>query len=150
MAEKIADLVPGPQGKFIGLMVDEAKKTIFDNIKAISEDHARDDADTGLVEAKNMFTDITVATMMRHGLFGDGSVPAQTHPYHYKDYSPGVAGHFMDHGKITPRGEMNAEQLRAYEEWLGVGDVGRVLGQPGNAIGDGFEDVENYYAGHGS
>ncbi|MBT2230444.1 hypothetical protein [Nonomuraea sp. NEAU-A123] len=150
VAEKVVGLAPGPQGKLIGLMVDKAKETIFGKIKSNHEDQAREGADTALEVAKDMFTDLAAATMMRHGLFGDGSVPASTHPYHHKDYSPGADGHFMDNGKILPRAEMDADQLDDYKNWLKLSDTGRVLGRPGDAIEDGFNDVGNYYSGHGS
>ncbi|MFC4009915.1 DUF6571 family protein [Nonomuraea purpurea] len=150
MAESVVGLAPGPQGKIFGLMVDKAKSSIFGKIKSSQEDRAREDADTALEVAENMFTDLTTATMMRHGLFGDESVPAKTHPYHYKDFSPGADGHFLNNGQILPRAEMNAEQLDHYKDWLELADTGRVIGQPGNAIEDGFNDVGNYYSGHGS
>ncbi|NUW40212.1 hypothetical protein [Nonomuraea rhodomycinica] len=145
MAEKVVGLAPGPQGKFVGLMVDKAKEAIFGKVKSGREDQAREGADTALKVSQDMFTDLTVATMMRHGLFGDPHVPARTHPYHYKDFSPGADGHFMDDGKILPRDDMNADQRESYKEWLSLSDVGRVLGEPGNAIEDGFDAAKNYY-----
>ncbi|MEV0200112.1 DUF6571 family protein [Nonomuraea sp. NPDC050691] len=145
MAEKVAGLAPGPQGKVVGLMVDKAKEAIFGKIKSDRENKAREGADTGLKAAQDMFTDLAAATMMRHGLFGDPAVPAKTHPYHHKDFSPGADGHFMRDGHILPRDEMNSDQLEAYKEWLGLSDVGRVLGRPGDAIRDGFNDSGNYY-----
>jgi hypothetical protein len=97
-----------------------------------------------------MFTDLTAAAMMRHGLFGDGSVPAETHPYRHKDFSPGSKGHFIEDGKIKPWGEMNADERDAYDEWLKLNDTGRVLNGPDEAIELGFKEAETNYSGRGS
>ncbi|MDX3103120.1 DUF6571 family protein [Nonomuraea angiospora] len=150
MTEKVVGLAPGPQGKFVGLLVDEAKSAIFGKIKSGHEDQARQDADTAMGAAKHMFTDLTAATMMRHGLFGDGSVPAKTHPYRYKDFSPGSKGHFLADGEIKPWADMNADEREAYEEWLKLNETGRVFGRPDDAIALGFKEAETGYSGHGS
>jgi hypothetical protein len=150
MAENVVGLAPGPQGKFVGLMVDKAKDAIFGKVKSSHEDQARENADTALGVSKHMFTDLTAAVMMRHGLFGDGSVPAETHPYYNKDFSPGSAGHFMVDGEIRPWDEMNAAQRKAYREWLSLNPTNRVFNGPGQSIGLGFKESEDNYSGHGS
>ncbi|MFG1706710.1 hypothetical protein ACFLIM_26325 [Nonomuraea sp. M3C6] len=150
MTENVVGLAPGPQGKFVGLLVDKAKEAIFGKVKSSHENQARENADTAMEAAKNMFTDLTAAAMMRHGLFGDDSVPARTHPYHHKDFSPGSDGHFMVDGEIRPRAEMNADQLDDYVEWLGLNETGRVFGRPDDAIEIGFDSAEKYYSEHGS
>jgi hypothetical protein len=150
MAEKIVGLAPGPQGKFVGFLVDEAKSAIFGKIKSSSEDGARQDADTAMGAAEHMFADLTASVMMRHGLFGDKSVPAKTHPYHHKDFSPGAKGHFMVDGKIKAWAEMNADEREAYEEWLTLNETGRVFSRPDESIALGFEKAENYYSRPGS
>ncbi|MEU6715206.1 DUF6571 family protein [Nonomuraea sp. NPDC046802] len=150
MTEKVVGLAPGPQGKFVGLLVDTAKGEIFGKIKSNHEDRAREGADTALGAAKHMFADLTAATMMRHGLFGDKSVPANTHPYKHKDYSPGSKGHFMDDEEIKPRAEMNADEREAYDEWLKLNETGRVFGRPDDSIAIGFRDAEKYYSGRGA
>ncbi|WP_127934814.1 hypothetical protein [Nonomuraea polychroma] len=147
MTEKVVGLVPGPQGKFVGFLVDEAKSAIFGKIKSSHEDRARQDADTAMGAAKHMFADLTAATMMRHGLFGDGSVPAKTHPYRHEDFSPGSKGHFMVNGEIKSWAEMNADEREAYEEWLKLNETGRVFGRPDDAIALGFKEAERSYRG---
>ncbi|SEG27731.1 hypothetical protein SAMN05444920_102424 [Nonomuraea solani] len=149
MAEKVVGLAPGPQGTFIGLMVDSAKGAIFAQAKSGYEEQARTDADTALGVAKHMFTDLTAATMMRHGLFGEGSSLTKTHPYRYQDFSPGAVGHFLDDGQIRPWAEMNADQRWAYNEWLGLNDTGRVFGKPTDSIENGFRDAAKIYSGSG-
>ncbi|WP_433517656.1 hypothetical protein ACQP2T_20205 [Nonomuraea sp. CA-143628] len=150
MTEKVVGLAPGPPGKFVGLLVDTAKGSIFGKIKSGHEDQARADADTALGAAKHMFADLTAAAMMRHGLFGDGSVPAETHPYRHKDFSPASKGHFMENGKIKPWAEMNADERDAYDEWLGLNDTGRVFNGPDEAIELGFKEADTNYSGSGS
>ncbi|GAA2204635.1 hypothetical protein GCM10009850_004670 [Nonomuraea monospora] len=150
MTEKVAGLAPGPQGKFFGLLVDEAKSLIFGTMKSNHEETARTDADSATGLAKHMFADLTAATMMRHDLFGDGSVPAATHPYKHKDFSPGSDGHFLVDGRIKPWAEMTAEERRSYDEWLSLNETGRVFGPPGEAIEIGFESAEKYYSQSGS
>ncbi|GAA3171130.1 hypothetical protein [Nonomuraea roseoviolacea] len=150
MAEKVVGLAPGPQGKFVGLLVDEAKGAIFGKMKSSNEDRARQDADTTMGVAQHMFTDLTAAAMMRHGLFGDGSVPAVTHPYYHKDFSAGSQGDFMVDGKMRSWDDMNADQRDAYTEWLGLPTTGRVFSRPDESIELGFNKAEKYYSGHGS
>ncbi|MEU4579767.1 hypothetical protein [Nonomuraea sp. NPDC023979] len=149
MTEKVVGLAPGPQGKFVGLLVDEAKSAIFGNIKSNNEDRARQDADSAMGAAEHMFTDLTASVMMRHGLFGDGSVPAKTHPYRHEDFSPGSKGHFMVDGEIKPWAEMNADQRDAYDEWLRLNETGRVFGRPDESIALGFKEAISSYSGPG-
>jgi hypothetical protein len=148
ITEKVVGLAPGPQGKFVGLLVDSAKGKIFGEIKSSHEEQARADADTALGAAKHMFTDLTLAAMMRHGLFGDAS--AKTHPYCHEDFRPGSEGHFLADGKLIPWAEMNADQREDYEEWLSVNSIGRSFNEPDGAIADGFEAAGNHYSGSGS
>ncbi|GGP16528.1 hypothetical protein LDL08_26620 [Nonomuraea glycinis] len=150
ITEKVVGLAPGPQGKFVGLLVDSAKGKIFGEIKSSHEQHARADADTAIGAAKHMFTDLTAAAMMRHGLFGDGTVPVETHPHHHKDFAPGSEGYFLADGKIIPWAEMNAEQREDYEEWLGLNTTGPVFSRPDESIAIGFKEAETSYTGRGS
>ncbi|MFI6923082.1 hypothetical protein ACIBIZ_24275 [Nonomuraea spiralis] len=150
MTEAVVGLAPGPPGKFIGLLVDTAKGELFGKIKTSREEQARTDANDALGAAKHMFSDLTAATMMRHGLFGDASVPARTHPYHHKDFSPGANGHFMANGEIKPWDQMNADERESYDEWLHLNATGRVFGRPDEAIEAGFEKATDYHAGSGS
>ncbi|GAA3540332.1 hypothetical protein GCM10022419_020540 [Nonomuraea rosea] len=148
ITEKVVGLAPGPQGKFVGLLVDSAKGKIFGEIKSSHEERARADADTALGAAKHMFTDLTLAAMMRHRLFGDAS--AKTHPYYHEDFRPASEGHFLANGKLIPWAEMNADQREDYEEWLSVNSIGRSFSEPDGAIADGFEAAGNHYSGSGS
>ncbi|TMR25076.1 DUF6571 family protein [Nonomuraea zeae] len=150
IAEKAVGLAPGPQGKFVGLLVESAKGKIFGEIKSSYEGQARANADTAIGAAKHMFTDLTVAAMMRHGLFGDASVPAETHPYYHEDFRPDSAGHFLADGKLIPWAEMNADQREDYEEWLSVNGIGRVFSKPDESITVGFKKSEATYSRHGS
>ncbi|PRX70387.1 hypothetical protein B0I32_101475 [Nonomuraea fuscirosea] len=150
ITEKVAGLAPCPQGKFFGLLIDEAKRKIFGEIKSNNERRARADADTALGTAKHMFTDLTIAAMMRHGLFGDASTPAKTHPYHYEDFRTDSDGHFLRNGELVSWTDMNTSQQDSYEEWLGVNAIGRVFSEPSESIAIGFKDAEKYYSGHGS
>ncbi|MEV0383743.1 hypothetical protein [Nonomuraea sp. NPDC050643] len=145
MAERVAGLAPGPQGKFVGLLIDKAKGTVFGQLRSSHEDRARKDADTAQGVAKHMFTDLTAATMMRHGLFGGKSASPKTHPYSHEDYSPGSKGHFMSEGSIKPWADMNSDERDAYEEWLKLNEVGRVFNGPDGAISLGFKEAETYY-----
>ncbi|MGW2161639.1 hypothetical protein [Nonomuraea sp. NPDC001699] len=122
MITKIIDLVPGPPGKFVGLLVDQAKEHIYGQFKPTSEEKAKEAAGNAIEDAGIMFRDATAAAMMRHGLFGDGSVPAPTHPYASKQYPKGSTGDFLVDGKVIPKDQMNAEQRRAYREWLYLTD----------------------------
>ncbi|MFC5829322.1 hypothetical protein [Nonomuraea insulae] len=149
MAEEVVGSTPGLQGKFIGLMVDSARRTVFGGVKSSLEEQAREDADTALGMTKHMFADLTAATMMRHGLFGDASAAAKTHPYRHKDFAPGAVGHFLANGEIRPWAEMSADQRVAYDEWLRLNDTGRVFGRPDAAITSGFQDAKNVYSEHG-
>ncbi|MFI7421339.1 hypothetical protein [Nonomuraea sp. NPDC049684] len=145
MTEAVVGLAPGPPGKFIGLLVDTAKGELFGKIKPNREEQARMSADDALGAAKHMFSDLTAATMMRHGLFGDGSVPARTHPYRHQDFAPGAAGHFLVNGQIKPWDEMNADQRESYDEWLHLNETGRVFDRPDAAIVLGFKESEANY-----
>ncbi|MFI7114142.1 hypothetical protein ACIBK9_48065 [Nonomuraea sp. NPDC050227] len=118
MVTKIIDLAPGPQGKFVGLLVGQAKEHIYGQFTSKSEDKAKVAAGNAIEDAGIMFRDATAAAMMRHGLFGDGSAPAPTHPYASKQYPKGSPGDFLANGKIIPKDQMNLDQRRAYREWL--------------------------------
>ncbi|WP_043629473.1 hypothetical protein [Nonomuraea candida] len=149
MTEQVVELAPGPQGKLIGLLVDEAKVLILGQTRSSHEDTVRTNADSATTLAKHMFTDLTAATMMRHGLFGDGAVPAGTHPYKYRDFSPGSDGCFMTGGKIKSWASMNAEERRSYGEWLSLNETGRIFGPPDEAIEIGFASAKTYYSASG-
>jgi hypothetical protein len=150
MAESVVGLAPGPSGKFVGLLVDQAKEKIFGKIDSNQENQAREGADTTADVAKNMFIDLTVATMMRHGLFGPTTSPTKAHPYNSKDFSPHAPGHFMVDGKVMSRGEMNADKLEAYDDWLTMPDTGRIFGPADQGVRTGFNDAKKYYSGSGS
>ncbi|MFI6627834.1 hypothetical protein ACIBI7_03175 [Nonomuraea fuscirosea] len=150
MSENIVGLAPGPQGKFIGFMVDRAKEEIFEQVRSSHEERARADADTAMGAAKHMFTDLTAAAMMRHGLFGDGTVPVETHPNFHRDYAPDAEGDFIVNGEIMPWEKMRTAQRRAYEDWLSLNSTGRVFKGPGQSIALGFKESEANYSGQGS
>ncbi|MEV0821447.1 hypothetical protein [Nonomuraea rubra] len=150
MTERVVGLVSGPPGTLVGLLVDQAKSRNFGQIKFTHEEQARKDADTAMGAAKHMFEDLTAATMMRHGLFGDGSVPATTHPNRHDDFSPGSAGHFMVNGQIKSWAEMSSDERAAYEEWLDLHETGRVFNEPGDSITLGFKEAETSHSGNGS
>ncbi|MGW3347555.1 hypothetical protein ACWDA3_30015 [Nonomuraea rubra] len=150
MVESVVGLAPGPQGTFVGFTVDGAKETIFGQTRSDNEDQARKDADTALGLSKHMFADLTAAVMMRHGLFGDGSSPSETHPHRHEDFSPGSAGYFMANGEIVPWHDMNAAQRRAYEDWLTLNPTGRVFKETNQSIALGFKESEANYARQGS
>ncbi|MEV0158912.1 DUF6571 family protein [Nonomuraea fuscirosea] len=150
MSENIVGLTPGPHGKFIGFMVDRAKEKIFEQVRSSHEERARADADTAMGAAKHMFTDLTAAAMMRHGLFGDGTVPVETHPNFHRDYAPDAEGDFIVNGEIMPWEKMRTAQRRAYEDWLSLNSTGRVFKGPGQSITLGFKESEANYSGQGS
>ncbi|MGW4797392.1 hypothetical protein ACWEPC_33735 [Nonomuraea sp. NPDC004297] len=122
MVIKIIDLAPGPQGAFVGLLVNQAKEQVYGQFTSSQEGKAKVAAGNAIEDAKVMFRDATAAAMMRHGLFGDGSAPAPTHPYASKQYPKGSEGDFLVDGKIMPKDEMSAAQRRAYREWLYLTD----------------------------
>ncbi|MEU8395602.1 hypothetical protein AB0C28_10470 [Nonomuraea sp. NPDC048892] len=150
MSENIVGLAPGPQGKFIGFMVDRAKEEIFEKVSSSHEERARADADSAMGAAKHMFADLTASAMMRHGLFGDGSVPVETHPSFHEDYAPGTEADFMVNGEIMPWDRMSAAQRRAYDDWLSLNSTGRVFKGPGQSIALGFKESEANYSRQGS
>ncbi|MET8868775.1 hypothetical protein ABZW11_38105 [Nonomuraea sp. NPDC004580] len=148
MAESVVEFVAGPSEQVVGLISVTAENSVFRSEDTSREETARKDADTALSVTKHMFGDLTAAAMMRHGLFGDGTPPARTHPYHYKDFSPGADGHFLVDGRIRAWADMNQAQREAYEEWLAVNAVGRVYSRPSEAIAVGFKESESNYSGH--
>ncbi|GAA1681540.1 hypothetical protein GCM10009733_092800 [Nonomuraea maheshkhaliensis] len=150
LADTAVGLAPTPQGAFVGFMALSAKSTIFRNLRTNGEERSRASADDALRVTQSMFTDLTVAAMMRHGLFGNASAPGRTHPYYHKDFSPGRPGHFISDGRIRSRHEMNDDQSNAYHEWLELNATGRVFGRPDEAIDIGFSSAKKYYSGHGS
>ncbi|MEV4563561.1 hypothetical protein AB0K12_07310 [Nonomuraea sp. NPDC049419] len=150
LAEQAVGFLAGPPGTLVGTVAETARDQMFGQIKPSHEETARQDADTAVGAAKHMFTDLTAAAMMRHGLFGDAAAQARSHPYHHADFSPGTPGHFLDDGHLIPWADMNADQRRAYDEWLRLNDTGRVFAAPDAAITSGFRDAKNIYSGHGS
>jgi hypothetical protein len=137
----IANLVPGPQGKISSLLFEQGKSAVFGAIKGQEGAAARSQAASTLEQSVDMFTDITADVMMRHGLFGDGEVPAPTHPYASTNHPRGSAGDFVSGNKIVPWSEMTEEQRKAYTTWLGLGDVGAVFRGPQQAVRDGFKQI---------
>ncbi|MEV4391226.1 DUF6571 family protein [Nonomuraea sp. NPDC049607] len=118
MVTKIIDLVPGPPGKFVGLLVDQAKDHIYGQFTPNQEGEAKKAAANAMDDAKVMFEDATAAAMMRHGLFGDGSVPAPTHPYASTERPKAPENDFLVNGKIISKDKMSESQKTAYDEWL--------------------------------
>ncbi|MEU8251756.1 hypothetical protein [Nonomuraea sp. NPDC048916] len=98
-----------------------------DKIKFDEGEKARREAANTVDLTQNMFRDITAGAMMRHGLFGDGSVPAITHPYAHENYAKGSPGDFIKDGEIIPRSDMTAVQEYAYIEWLKHSPASRVF-----------------------
>ncbi|NJP93670.1 hypothetical protein HCN51_30225 [Nonomuraea sp. FMUSA5-5] len=135
----VADLVPGPQGKIAGLLFDKAKAQVYGQFVGEQGAVARSQAKSTTGQTIDMFTDITADAMMRHGLFGDGEVPARTHPYASLNYPRGSAGDFMNGGEIIPWSKMTEEQREAYTEWVTHPDIGAVFRDPSNAVNDGFK-----------
>ncbi|MER7362411.1 DUF6571 family protein [Nonomuraea wenchangensis] len=134
----VADLAPGPQGKIASLLFDKAKSQVYGQFAGERGAAARSQADSTIGQTVDMFTDITADVMMRQGLFGDGEVPARTHPYASINYPRGSAGDFMNGGKITPWSQMTDEQREAYTEWLNLPETGAVFHAPSNAVRQGF------------
>ncbi|MEV1169192.1 DUF6571 family protein [Nonomuraea sp. NPDC049784] len=139
----VADLIPGPQGKIAGLLFGKGKSQVYGQFTVSDGAAARSQAGTTLGQSIDMFTDITADVMMRHGLFGDGDVPAETHPYSSINYPRGSEGDFLDGNKIVPWSEMDQSQRDAYNEWLHLADTGRVLRDPTRAVEEGFHQATN-------
>ncbi|MEV4019898.1 DUF6571 family protein [Nonomuraea angiospora] len=118
MVTKIIDLAPGPPGKFVGLLVDQAKDHIYGAFTSNQEGKAKKAAANAMDDAKVMFEDATAAAMMRHGLFGDGSAPAPTHPYASKQRPKAPENDFLVNGEIMSKDKMSESQKNAYDEWL--------------------------------
>ncbi|MEV4805160.1 hypothetical protein AB0K18_34610 [Nonomuraea sp. NPDC049421] len=148
LAKGVVELAPGPPGMFIGVIAESATTSIFGKIRTSEEERVRQEADSALRTTQNMFADVTVRAMMRHGLFGDAT--AITHPYRHEDFSPGAEGHFLKDGQIPPPTEMSPAQRIAYQDWLGLNETGRVFGRPDESIEIGFHSAEAYYSGNGS
>ncbi|WP_433435079.1 DUF6571 family protein [Nonomuraea sp. CA-141351] len=144
----VADLVPGPQDKIAGLLFDQAKAQVYGKFAPQQGEAARSQADTTLGQSSDMFTDITADVMMRHGLFGDGDVPAETHPYASINYPRGSEGDFVDGDKIVPWSQMNDSQREAYNEWLHLPDTGQVFRDPARAVQNGFDQAAGYGGQH--
>ncbi|WP_157383439.1 DUF6571 family protein [Nonomuraea coxensis] len=137
----VANLIPGPQGKISSLLFDKAKSAVFGQMTGQQGALARSQAESTVGQSIDMFTDITADVMMRHGLFGDGEVPARTHPYSSTNYPRGSEGDFVDGNKIVPWSKMNEAQRDAYTTWLGLGDTGAVFRDPVQAVRDGFKQA---------
>ncbi|MEO3857505.1 DUF6571 family protein [Acrocarpospora sp. B8E8] len=142
-------LVPLPalvgQDQLLKWGIDQAREGVFGQISSGYEGEARSRAQATLDQTVDMFRDITASAMMRHGLFGDGGVPAVTHPYSMENSKPGAVGDFLRKGEIIPWEGMTTDQQRAYIEWITYADTGRVFFDPERAIAGGFKDVEKYY-----
>ncbi|MEV4079282.1 DUF6571 family protein [Nonomuraea fuscirosea] len=137
----VANLAPGPQGKISSMLFDKGKTAVFGQVTGQQGTVARSQAQSTLGQSMAMFTDITSDVMMRHGLFGDGEVPAATHPHRSVNHPRGSAGTFVEGNKIVPWSQMTQEQRDAYEEWQGLGDVAQVFRDPMKAVQDGFKQV---------
>ncbi|WP_302893170.1 DUF6571 family protein [Actinomadura luzonensis] len=137
----VADLVPGPQGKISSFLFDQAKSAVFGQMSTQQGDAARSQAASTLGQSIDMFTDITADVMMRHGLFGDGEVPARTHPHASTNYPRGSEGDFLDGSRIVLWSQMNHQQRDAYSEWLSLGETGVVFRDPMRAVRDGFKQA---------
>ncbi|MEV5329072.1 DUF6571 family protein [Nonomuraea fastidiosa] len=139
----VADLAPGPQGKIAGWLFDRAKSQVADQFTAGAGAAARSEAATTTGQTVDMFMDLTADAMMRHGLFGDGEVPARTHPHASVNYPRGSEGDFMDGDKIIPWSKMTAKQREAYTEWITSPDTGAVFRNPSNAVTEGFNQAND-------
>ncbi|WP_219468505.1 hypothetical protein [Nonomuraea rhizosphaerae] len=138
MVTKVVDLAPGPSGKFAGLLVGQAKEQIYGKAVSDRESAARKEARTALAQARHMFRDLTAASMMRHGLFGDGSPPAVTHPHRSTNFPEGSPGDFLLNGEIISRDQMSEDQQTAYDEWMNKPETDRVFLTPDSSVDGGF------------
>ncbi|WP_214108320.1 DUF6571 family protein [Acrocarpospora catenulata] len=142
-------LVPLPnlvsQNQLLEWGIDQAKEAGIGQISSDYEGEARSRAQETRDQTVDLFRDITAGAMMRHGLFGDGGVPAVTHPYSMENSRPGTVGDFLRKGEIVPWERMTTDQQRAYIEWITYVDTGRVFFDPESAIDDGFKKAEKYY-----
>ncbi|NRQ36664.1 hypothetical protein HII36_33240 [Nonomuraea sp. NN258] len=141
----VVDLVPGPSGQISSSLFESMKDGLSEQITTSKAEEARSAADTTLGEAVTLFEGATAAAMMRHGLFGDASEPAITHPHASVNYPKGSSGDFLANGQIIAPARMSDEQRDAYREWLNRPETGRVFRLPVSAIKDGFDAGKNYY-----
>ncbi|MEZ7127636.1 DUF6571 family protein [Nonomuraea sp. AD125B] len=139
----VTDLIPGPQGKISNLLFEKAKAGVFGQVTGEQGSVARSEAESTLGQSIDMFTDITADVMMQHGLFGDGEVPARTHPYASINHPRGSEGDFVAGNKIVPWSQMNQQQRDAYTEWLDLAETGTVFRDPSNAVREGFGQTAN-------
>ncbi|WP_219500149.1 hypothetical protein [Nonomuraea ceibae] len=116
-----------PAGQWTAPTFEFIESYVSDGIEFNEGEKARRDAVTATDMTQNMFRDITAGAMMRHGLFGDSSVPAVTHPYAHENYAKGSAGDFLKDGQIIPRSAMTTAQEHAYIEWLKHSPASRVF-----------------------
>jgi hypothetical protein len=135
----VANLIPTPPGKIGAYFWDRTKSQVPGQFTLGQGAVARSEAESTLGQSIDMFTDITADVMMRHGLFGDGDVPAKTHPHASINHPRGSDGDFIEGNKIVPWNKMSAAQRDAYQSWLGLEDTGEVFRDPSTAVREGFK-----------
>ncbi|MEU1388494.1 MULTISPECIES: hypothetical protein [unclassified Nonomuraea] len=104
---------------------------------------ARAKAETALETSETMFRDMTADAMMRHGLFGDDTAAATTHPHASDSYAKGSDRDFIRDGEILPRSAMTVTQRIAYENWLEYGPASGMFMEINKAVGDGFRPKDS-------
>ncbi|MER6946722.1 hypothetical protein ABT294_22080 [Nonomuraea sp. NPDC000554] len=109
-----------------------------DNIKFEEGKKARSKAENALDESQALFRDLTAGAMMRHGLFGDSSPPARTHPYASENYAKDSIGDFIRDGQIMPRSNMTFAQEYAYLEWLQHSPASTIFHETDMSVRSGF------------
>lgn len=128
-----------PAGDWVVSGYEFLEENVSDHVKFTEGQAARDKAVDNLVESQNLFKDLTVDAMMRHGLFGDEKTPGTTHPHAFGNYAKDSVGDFIANGQIIPRSEMNPAQAFAYDEWLRRSAASGLFRRVDNSVWEGFQ-----------
>ncbi|TMR93040.1 hypothetical protein [Nonomuraea basaltis] len=138
VAASTVKLMLTPTGEWVVAGYEFLEDNFGDQIKTDEGTKAREKAATALETSETMFRDLTADAMMRHGLFGDGTAAATTHPHTSENYAKGSERDFLRDGEILPRSAMTTKQRLAYEDWLEQGPASGMFKEVNDAVGDGF------------
>ncbi|MFI7425240.1 hypothetical protein [Nonomuraea sp. NPDC049684] len=134
-----------PAGDWVVSGYEFAEAYASDSVKFAEGKAARSKAVDTLVESQNLFKDLTVDAMMRHGLFGDEKTPGAIHPHAFDNYKKNSAGDFIANGQIIPRSEMTSEQAFAYDEWLRLSPASGLWRKTDSSVWEGFQRPSDDY-----
>ncbi|MEV0150371.1 MULTISPECIES: hypothetical protein [unclassified Nonomuraea] len=138
VAASTLKLMLTPGGDWVVGGYEYIEGNLGDDIKFEDGKKARDTAETTLFTSQNMFRDLTADAMMRHGLFGESTTAATTHPHASENYAKGSPQDFIKDGEIIPRSMMTPLQDYAYREWLKLSPASGIFREIDNTVQDGF------------